>query len=132
MNEIHLARSQELMDHEQPADVAVDTWRDVWNALSPIIGAAGAAALYQRSLSLRISEYPWLSSVIDSLESGEFNSLRQELSQQTRAEAAAANAALLHSLSQILVNLIGASLTARLLQPVFEKHGHANQDGAAQ
>ena len=58
----------------------------------------------------------------------DFTALRRELSQQTKADALAANGALLHSLSQLLTNLIGASLTGRLLQSVWEKHGHTVQD----
>jgi hypothetical protein len=123
MEEMHLASVQALTDAEQLADEAVGTWHDVWNALSPVIGAAGVAALFQRSMSLRLAEYPWLANVSDPPPAGEFNSLRRELSLQRQADAAAANAALLQSLAQVLGNLIGASLTTRLLQPVWEKHG---------
>jgi hypothetical protein len=126
-NEMHLATLQDRTGAEQPADAAVTIWRDVWVALSPIIGAAGAAALYERSLFLTIAEYPWLESVSDSPESGEFSILGGELARQTKADAAAANAALLNSLSQVLGKLIGAALAARLLQPVWEKHGHSTQ-----
>lgn len=122
-----MATPQDTTGAEQPADAAVTVWRDVWIALSPIIGVAGAAALYERSLFLTIAEFPWLESVSDSAESGEFSALRQELARQTRADAAAANAALLNSLSQALGRLIGASLAARLLQPVWEKHGPTTQ-----
>jgi hypothetical protein len=127
MNETHLATLQDTTGAERPADAAVTLWRDVWIALSPIIGVAGTAALYERSVILTIAEYPWLESVSDSLESGEFSALRRELARQTRADAAAANAALLNSLTQVLGKLIGASLAARLLQPVWEKHGHTIQ-----
>jgi hypothetical protein len=122
-----LAAVQDITGAEQPADAAVTIWHDVWVALSPIIGVAGTAALYERSLFLTIAEYPWLESAGDSLESGEFAALRRELSQQTRADAAAANAALLNSLSQVLGKLIGASLAARLLQPVLDRHGSITQ-----
>jgi hypothetical protein len=129
MNETPLAILQDTTGAEQPADAAVTIWRDVWIALSPIIGVAGTAALYERSLFLTTTEYPWLASVSDSVESGEFSGLRKELARQTMADAAAANAALLNSLSQVLGRLIGASLAARLLQPVWEKHGLPTQGG---
>ena len=128
MKETHLDSAQALTDAEQLADAAVATWHDVWLALSPIIGAAGVAALFQRSVFLRLAEYPWLANVSEPPPAGEFSSLRRELSQQGRAVAVAANAALLQSLAQILGNLIGVSLTTRLLQPVWEKHGRATQD----
>jgi hypothetical protein len=124
-----LAALQEVTDADKIADAAVATWRDVCAALSPIIGLGGVAALYQRSLCLRLANYPWLANVSDyPLEPGDFTALRRELSQQTKAEAVAANGALLHSLSQLLNNLIGVSLTERLLQSVLEKHGHTVQD----
>lgn len=125
-----MATVQDITGGEQPVEAAVTIWRDVWMALSPIIGVAGAAALYERSLFLTIAEYPWLKGVSDSLESGDFNALRRELARQTRADAAGANAALLNSLAQVLGKLIGASLAARLLQPVWEKHGHTTQGGS--
>lgn len=122
-----MATRQDITGAEQPADSAVTIWLDVWIALAPIIGAAGTAALYERSLLLTTAEYPWLESVNDSPESGEFSGLRRELALQTRADAAAANVALLNSLTRVLGRLIGASLAARLLQPVWEKHGHTSQ-----
>ena len=119
---------QDITGSEQPPEAAVIIWRDVWIALSPIIGAAGVAALYERSLFLTIGEYPWLESANDSPESGEFSALRRVLTQQAGADSAAANAALLNALSQVLGKLIGASLAARLMQPVWEKHGPTTQD----
>ena len=125
-----MASTQALTDAEQLADAAVATWHDVWIALSPVIGAAGVAALFQRSVFLRMAEYPWLANVSDPPPAGEFNSLRRELSLQRQDEAAAANAALLQSLAQVLGNLIGASLTTRLLQPVWDRHGGSTQDNS--
>jgi len=132
MKETQLVSVQPLTDTEQLADAAAATWRDVWIALSPVIGGAGVAALFQRSLFLRADEYPWLADVGTPTPAGEFNSLRSAVLQQRQADAAAANAALLQSLAQVLSNLIGASLTARLLQPVWEKHGHTTQDRSTQ
>jgi hypothetical protein len=124
-----LAALQEVTDAEKFADAAVATWHDACAALSPIIGLGGVAALYQRSLSLSVAAYPWLANVSDyPAQPGDFAALHRELSQRTKAEAVAANDALLHSLSQLLTNLIGASLTGRLLQSVWEKHGHTAQD----
>jgi hypothetical protein len=122
-----LATVQDTTGAEQPADAAVTLWRDVWIALSPIIGVAGTAALYERSVILTIAEYPWLEGASDPLESGEFSALRRELLRRTEADAAAANVALLNSLTQVLGKLIGGSLAARLLQPVWEKHDHTTQ-----
>jgi hypothetical protein len=132
MSETHLVSLLEPTDAEQLAQAAVAAWHDVWIVLSPVIGAAGVAALFQRSLFLRIPEYPWLANVSDPQPAGEFNALHRELLQQTKADAAAANDALLQSLAQILSNLIGSSLAGRLLQPIWEKHGHTTQDRSTQ
>jgi hypothetical protein len=117
-----------LTDIEQLADASDATWHDIWIALTPVVGAAGVAALFQRSLFLRAVEYRWLANVSEPSLHGEFDTLRAELLQQTVAEAAAANDALLQTLVQVLGTLIGASLTTRLLQPVWEKHGRSTQD----
>jgi len=130
-SEAHLTTVQDTTGVEQDTETAVAIWRDVWMELSPIIGAAGAAALYERSLLVTVAEYSWLKNVSSSPESGDFKTLHRELAQQTRADAAAANAALLNSLAQVLEKLIGASLAARLLQPVWEKHGHTTLGGSA-
>ncbi|MBK9614936.1 MAG: hypothetical protein IPO35_05220 [Uliginosibacterium sp.] len=45
------------------ADLAVVTWHDVLNVLSPVIGPGGVAELYKRSLHLVCADYPWLSAV---------------------------------------------------------------------
>jgi hypothetical protein len=132
MKETRLASVQPLTDTEQLADATAATWRDVWIALSPVIGGDGVAALFQRSVFLRTGEYPWLVDVSNPTSAGEFNSLRSAVLQQRQADVVAANAALLQSLAQVLGNLIGASLTKRLLQPVWEKHGHTPQDRSTQ
>jgi hypothetical protein len=123
---------QQLTGADEFADAALATWRDVWMTLSPIIGVAGVAALFQRSVFLRVAQYPWLAKVSESTQHDEFDTLRRELSQQTMADAVAANDALLQSLAQVLGSLVGGSLTKRLLQPVWEKHGHTTQDSSTQ
>ena len=113
------------------AHVAVSTWRDVNAALSPIIGQRAIAALYQRCLYLVRTDYPWLTTDHDeTLETCEFTALRMALSQQSDAHAAAAHLALLQTFNDLLTSLIGASLTERLLQPVWDYHssGLAAQD----
>ena len=109
------------VDATQIADLAVLTWRDVDAALSPIVGQRGVAALYKRSLYLTKAEHPCLAPVYEGeLEPGEFSTLQLALSQQTSADAAAANSALLHTLHALLAKLIGAALTDQLLRTVAD------------
>jgi hypothetical protein len=113
-------RTAEGVDAGRIADLAVLTWRDIDAALSPIIGQRGVAALYQRSLHLTRDGYPWLATVYEStLQEGDFTALQTALSQQTSSAAAAGNSTLLQTFCDLLSNLIGQSLTERLLESVW-------------
>jgi signal transduction histidine kinase len=63
-------------DIESLADAADATWHDIGIALTAVIGAAGVAALFQHSLLLRASEYPWLVNVSEPTLHREFDTLR--------------------------------------------------------
>ncbi|MDB5870776.1 MAG: hypothetical protein JWQ07_218 [Ramlibacter sp.] len=118
-------------DARQTADAAVAVWRAVDSALSPVIGQRGVAALYKRSLHLARADYPWLAAAYDgALQPGDFASLRLALSQQASRAATAAHDALLKTFHDLLSDLIGRSLTQRLLQAVWEppSSGNAVQD----
>jgi hypothetical protein len=120
-------------DAGQVAQAAVVAWTAVDRALSPIIGARGMAALYKRSLHLALTEYPWLAVAYeDALQPGDFASLRVALSQQAATNAAAAHDAMLQTFEDLLNNLIGRSLTRRLLQAVWDhpSSGDAVQDNS--
>jgi hypothetical protein len=106
-------------DAKRVAEVAGWTWREIHAVLSPVIGPGGFAAIYQRSLYVTRAAYPCLAAVReDSLRPGEFAALQIVLSQETSAQAAAANGALLQTCCDVLANLIGVSLTQRLLRSV--------------
>lgn len=113
------------------ADTTVSMWRDIDAVLSPIIGQRGVLALYKRSLYLARTHYPWLAAVHESaLQAGEFGALQTALLQQTNSNAAAASGALLQTFFDLLTNLIGKSLTERLLQSVWDDtpSGNAEKD----
>ena len=102
------------------ADAAVSLWRDMSDALSPIIGPRGVAALYKRSLYLTRGEYPWLADAHEGVVlQGDYKLLHKALVQQEGPHAAAANAALLQTFYDLLRSLIGESLTERLLHPLW-------------
>ena len=106
-------------DAERIAEVAASTWREMYAALSPVIGPGGVTALYQRSLYMTRVAHPCLASVReDALRPGEFAALQQVLSQQTSTHVAAANGALLLTFCDLLGSLISVSLTERLLRSV--------------
>lgn len=99
------------------ADAAIAAWRDVDDALAPIIGRRGVAAIYQHSLDLTRANHPWLSAACAAAaELGGFAPLHQALVQQTPANAAAAQHALLRTFRAQLAGLIGGSLAGQLLR----------------
>jgi hypothetical protein len=107
------------LDASQVADAAVQTWRAVDAALSPIIGPRGVAALYKRSLYLAGTQHPWLAAVHqDTWQPGDFEPLHAALARQPGPAAAAAQEALLQTYRDILGQLIGAPLTERLLRSI--------------
>lgn len=118
-------------DARQIADASVAIWRAIDGALSPVVGRRGSAALYQRSLHLARTDYPWLAAAYESAaEPGDFAALHCALAQQTAGQAAAAHDSMLQTFVDLLADLIGQSLAQRLLQPawVLSSGGPAAQD----
>ncbi len=102
------------------ADMTVAQWHNVQAVLSPIIGQPGVAALFKRSLYLTRTEHPCLATLyVGALQPDEFAALRGALAQETDFNAAAASDALCQTFQDLLTNLIGASLTERLLQTAW-------------
>ena len=99
------------------ADEAVKAWAAIEGALAPIIGKGGVEALFNRSVSLVRTAYPNLAPVHESAaNTTAFQSLRAALELQAPDDAAAANAALQLTFTDLLGQLIGHPLTARLLR----------------
>lgn len=107
-------------DTAEVADAVVALWRDIDEALHPIIGRQAVAALYTRSLKAASAGYPWLAHAQpDAMGSVDPAALRGAISRQTAAEAGAACVALFDAFHELLASLVGASLTDRLLRSVW-------------
>jgi len=105
---------------EQVADAVMATWRAIEQALHPIIGQRGVAALFNRSLRLVSATHPWLAAGCGgALDAVDPSALRAALLQQPAAVAAEGGEALFWSFHQLLASLIGAPLTNRLLHSVW-------------
>ncbi len=118
-------------DASRIAAMAVSIWKDAGAALSPIIGQTGVDALFKRSIHLTRGAHPCLANVFgDKAQPDALAALQADLAQQTSATAVAANVALLQNFQDLLISLIGLSLTERLLRPVWDKpsRGQAEQD----
>jgi len=107
-------------DAEQVADAILAVWQEIDEALNPIIGHRGVAALYKRSLNLTAARYPWLAAGQQGvLAAVDLGALKAALAQRAPAEAAVGGRALLQSFHTLLCSLVGASLTDRLLVSVW-------------
>lgn len=112
------------------AAAARDAWQRVDNALSPIVGSQGVAALFKRSLHLAQANHPTLATVTAAdTSTGNFGALHTVLASQSSADAVALNTALLTAFCDLLYSLIGATLTEQLLTPVW---AHPSTDAPAQ
>ena len=118
-------------DAARIADAAASTWRRVDEALAPIVGSRGVAALFKRSLYLTRAAHPCLAALDEQASQPEtFAALGAALALQSPPAASAAHDALRLTFRDLLGKLIGAPLTERLLQSVSDpsSSGDAAQD----
>jgi hypothetical protein len=102
------------------ADALAAALRGIEEALRPVIGGRGVAALYKRALHLARQPDPWLPTAAEGLPSTmELGDLAATLAARPPAEACAASIRLLHAFLALLTGLIGESLTERLLRSVW-------------
>ena len=108
-------------DAMQVAQAVGAVWQDIDLAMGPIIGPGGVQALFQRSVHLSAAQHACLHAGLgrDRLARFDTAALIALLAQQDAAQAMACGNALLHTLHALLTSLIGASLTERLLRPVW-------------
>ena len=88
--------------------------------LSPVLGARGVVALFNRSDHLCAASQPWLAGLRDvpKLEAG-CEALVALLAQREPDEALSSGEAYLQTFHDLLLSLIGPSLTERLLRTVW-------------
>lgn len=103
------------------SSTTIATWQAIDRALRPVLGARGVEALYVRSLHLAAGSHPWLHAGDEAAEVAmDLALLATALDGQDAAEAESGSRALLDNFRELLVSLVGASLTARLLVSVPE------------
>ena len=106
---------------EHTLDLIIVSWEKVDQVLRPIIGRGGIEALFHRSVEITAEAYPWLTAAsTDEKSALDFDVLRHALSKQSTSHFAGANDTLLLHFYYLLSNLIGLSLTDRLLRPVLD------------
>ncbi len=97
------------------ADAAVARWESMVDALTPVLGQRGVAALYRRTLIVAGRDHPCLLLAHEDTEPVRFEQLRKILFQQPADQAAAATDASVETFHELLNSLIGIPLTQRLL-----------------
>lgn len=101
------------------ADAAVARWESIVNALTPVLGQRGIAALYRRTLIVAGREHPCLLQAHEETEPVRFEKLRAVLIQQPANQAAEAADACIETFHDLLNSLIGIPLTQRLLDGLW-------------
>ena len=118
-------------DGAKVAAAITSLWREIESALAPVIGKRGVAALFERSLYLTRTHYPWLAGVPENSEARmDLAALTVVLQKQGSAAAASGGGAQLRALHELLGSLIGQSLAERLLHSAWSNPltGSASQD----
>lgn len=112
-------RFEDRMDVGLISTGLVSLWQEIDAVLYPIIGQRGVAALYQRSLYLTAQTYPWLASSRDSTQASiDLTHLKSVSIHQQATDLILAGALLFKTFHELLVSLVGPSLTERLLRSV--------------
>jgi hypothetical protein len=101
------------------ADAAQHAYDDLARAATPLIGKVAVDALTGRALYLVQQQYPWLAAREAREWSGPFAQVVFGLEQQNPPVATDAAAAILATLTDLLVTFIGQALTARLLHEAW-------------
>jgi len=113
-------KARDGADAQQLADFIVSSWQTIEASLSPIIGQRSVATLYKRSFYLASREHPWLMDMHEGMQTTvNLAALKAALLERTSAEIAAGAGAALQMFYEALTNLIGASLTERLMRSVW-------------
>lgn len=126
METINVLRHQLIASRVAPptgkvADAAISLWEHLASHIIPMVGEVGFNSLYERSIFLTQSTFPWLaasslSPKIDHMVAG----LKMSFEGQTPAEIIAANSLILITFTDILATLIGEQLTTRILRSAWD------------
>ncbi len=105
----------------QVAEAVAGLWREIERELTPIVGTLGVDALSSRALYLAGRQYAWLLPAPESAQSDfDLSGLRTSIVASESTAALSGSVALLQSFHDLLISMIGAALTDRLLSPVWD------------
>jgi hypothetical protein len=113
-------RSGGATDTGAICDALAETWSLMSALLKPVLGERGVDAIFRRSLYLTSITCPWITFGLEPADSATLLAAFQEiLAVRKPDDAAEAAYTLLVNFTELLTTLIGASLTGRLLGPVW-------------
>jgi hypothetical protein len=113
-------RGGDAPDASAVAEATASTWRQVAALLTPVIGARGVEVIFRRALSLTSKDFSWLALGEPQGDSAALLvSLQALLAGQEPDVAVEAACALLMTFFELLITLIGESLTEHLVSPVW-------------
>ena len=108
-------------DPEHILDLIILSWKEIDRVMRPIIGKGGIEALFHRSIEITAEAHPWLAAASTDAQSAmDIDVLHRVLSKEDASHFAGASDSLLLHFHYLLTNLIGLSLTDRLLRPVLD------------
>ena len=109
------------MNPEHILDLIIVCWKEIDRILRTIIGKGGVDALFHRSIEITAQDYPWVAAAsTDAQPTMNIDLLHHVLSKENASHFAGASDTLLLQFYYLLTNLIGLSLTDRLLRPVLD------------
>ena len=115
----------------QIAEALLETWQRLQEALAPIVGQRGVAALYSRTMHVTAKDHPWLAEApSDPTDAINLAALRKAVAFRHAFDAALAGDAFLHNFTELLSSLVGPSLAGHLIgpTPIDTPSGDAAQD----
>ena len=114
------------------AEAALGLTREVADCLAPLIGSRGGDALVGRSLQLTVPAFPWLGLTGGHGDGmGSLENVKARLEVRDPMAVTEASVALLVTFTDLLVTMIGASLTDRLLGPIWTSPAPAPEEETA-
>jgi hypothetical protein len=114
-------RAGDALDASAVAEATISTWHQVAALIIPVIGTGGVDVLFNRSLHLTCTAFPWLTILGDHRDNvALLANLKERLAGREPDAAAEASYTLLVTFVEQLMSIIGKSLTKSLLSSCWE------------
>lgn len=122
---IQLPRAVHEGSARERAAAVVEVYGAIFRRLSPLVGAAGVRALFNRSVTLSATECPCLKSALVTPESAEL--LERSLQDQAPDRVSEIAVKVFGTFFTLLANFIGARLAKQVLEGVCSEPGGSSE-----